>query len=66
MQVIQPEVLMGPELYPAGSLYEVAAGDTLAGIADAQHVPGGWQGLASTNHLSDPNMIYPGQVLNVD
>jgi nucleoid-associated protein YgaU len=57
---------MGPELYPGGTSYTTAAGDTLASIADGYQVLGGWQRLAELNHISDPNMIYPGQVLNIE
>jgi len=48
--------------------YTVAAGDTLAGIAAALAVPGGWQALYAANRRvigSDPNLIRPGTVLAV-
>ncbi|MFC5062847.1 transglycosylase family protein [Actinomycetospora atypica] len=47
--------------------YTVAAGDTLGSIADAHQVRGGWQALASANRdvATDPNMIFPGQQLNL-
>ena len=64
--VVRPDILMGPELYPGGTSYTAAAGDTLASIADGYQVPGGWQRLAELNHISDPDLIYPGQVLNIE
>lgn len=44
--------------------YTVQSGDTLSGIADKFGTS--WQQLASDNGISDPNVIYPGQVLVVD
>jgi nucleoid-associated protein YgaU len=51
---------------PTGS-YTVRSGDTLAAIAAAQGVQGGWQALYERNRdrLSNPNLIYVGQVLVV-
>jgi nucleoid-associated protein YgaU len=45
----------------------VQRGDTLATIARAQHVPGGWQALWANNRGSvpNPNRIHVGQVLAV-
>ncbi|MFF1701213.1 NlpC/P60 family protein [Streptomyces sp. NPDC058252] len=34
-------------------------GDTLSGIASSHHTT--WQHLASVNHLSNPNLLYPGE-----
>jgi len=47
--------------------YVVAGGDTLAQIATAQAVPGGWQQLYDANRdsIADPNMILVGQHLKV-
>ena len=48
--------------------YRVAAGDTLAGIAAALAVPGGWQALYAANRRvigPDPALIRPGTVLTV-
>jgi LysM repeat protein len=48
--------------------YEVQPGDTLSGIADQFYGSyGDWQWLYNQNTatISDPNLIYPGQVLNV-
>ncbi|MBV9026367.1 MAG: LysM peptidoglycan-binding domain-containing protein, partial [Streptomycetaceae bacterium] len=45
--------------------YTVRSGDTLTAIADAAQVAGGWKALASTNHLVNPQLIWPGQVLTL-
>ena len=47
----------------AGSSYTVQPGDTLSSIA--ARFGTSWTALASANHISDPNLIYPGQVLAV-
>lgn len=49
---------------PAQQAYTVKSGDTLSGIAAAYGTT--WQHLAELNGLSNPNIIYPGQVLAVD
>ncbi|WP_406202517.1 transglycosylase family protein [Kitasatospora sp. NBC_01560] len=52
----------------AGHGYTVRDGDTLAGIAGAQGVSGGWQALYDGNRGTvgtDPNLIMPGQVLSL-
>lgn len=38
---------------------------TLSTIADHYHVKGGYQELAKLNHISNPNLIYPGQKIKV-
>lgn len=43
--------------------YVVKAGDTLGAIANRLHVS--WTSLASANHLSNPNILFVGQVLHV-
>jgi LysM repeat protein len=45
--------------------YTVKAGDTLSNIAQQLNVSGGWQSLAEKNKstVSNPNLIFPGQVL---
>lgn len=43
--------------------YTVVKGDTLSGIAERYNTT--WQYLAEINHLENPNLIYPGQVLLV-
>ncbi|MFJ7271434.1 transglycosylase family protein [Streptomyces sp. NPDC099050] len=47
--------------------YEVKSGDTLGAIADANKVSGGWEKLFDLNKeiLSDADLIYPGQKLNL-
>jgi len=47
--------------------YRVKPGDTLAKIARAQGVDGGWRGLWALNRgkVGNPNMIYVGQRLTV-
>ncbi|MFE0511458.1 transglycosylase family protein [Streptomyces sp. NPDC058964] len=49
-------------------MYTVVHGDTLSGIADDQHVQGGWHRLYAANRTtigSDPDLILPGQRLNL-
>jgi resuscitation-promoting factor RpfA len=71
-----PQTAPAPETAPASQAapaatgstsYTVQAGNTLAGIAAAQDVRGGWQQLWNEiqDILSDPNLIYPAQHLNV-
>jgi LysM repeat protein len=50
---------------PAAGDYVVKRGDTLALIAQRNHVAGGWQAIAANNHLANPNRIAPGQHLKV-
>ncbi len=49
----------------SGGTYTVQAGDTLAKIATAHGVAGGWEGLWARNRdtVSDPNVIQVGQQL---
>jgi len=50
------------------SRYTVDFGDTLSSIARDQRVDGGWRALYDTNHRVigvDPNLIKPGQILNL-
>jgi len=42
--------------------YTVKSGDTLSGIGGRVGVS--WQSLAAQNHLANPNLIHPGQVLS--
>ncbi|MBQ1442372.1 MAG: LysM peptidoglycan-binding domain-containing protein [Renibacterium sp.] len=51
----------------SGETYTVKAGDTLSSIAEALQISGGWDLLADANadSISDVNLIYPGQVLNL-
>ncbi|MFF2013493.1 transglycosylase family protein [Streptomyces sp. NPDC058195] len=49
--------------------YTVRPGDNLWTIADAQKVPGGWSALYEANRSvvgSDPDLILPGQSLDLD
>lgn len=46
-----------------GGTYTVQMGDTLSGIAQKYGTT--WQNLAQINNISDPNVIYPGQVLKI-
>jgi len=51
-----------------GKHYTVKSGDTLAKIAAAQHVKGGWRALFQLNRAElggDPNLIFPGQRLSL-
>jgi LysM repeat protein len=52
---------------PSGETYRVVAGDTLSEIAARLGVAGGWPALFHLNAdiISDPNLIYPGQVLSL-
>lgn len=47
--------------------YTVKVGDSLSKIAQANSIPGGWQNLYNNNRstISNPNLIYPGQKLNI-
>ena len=47
----------------AGTTYRVVSGDTLSSIAARFGTT--YQALAAANHVSDPNLIFPGQVLAV-
>ncbi|MDJ0382783.1 transglycosylase family protein [Streptomyces sp. G-G2] len=52
----------------AANPYVVVRGDSLSGIAQGQHVEGGWQALYETNRTAvgaDPDMIFPGQRLTL-
>jgi LysM repeat protein len=49
-------------------VYTVGSGDSLSGIARAHHVDGGWHALYDANHHligDDPNLIKPGQIINL-
>lgn len=51
----------------SGKTYTVASGDTLAIIATKLDTAGGWEKLAAANTttVSDPDLIYPGQKLQL-
>jgi len=50
-----------------GGNYTVKSGDTLFKIARVNNVAGGWQALAKSNAdvISNPDVIYPGQVIRL-
>lgn len=52
-----------PKRRPAGKQVTVRAGDTLGTIAKRYGTS--WRALYQHNRISDPNLIYPGQVLQV-
>ena len=47
----------------AGTTYTVQSGDTLSGIAAKFGTT--YQAIAAKNGISNPNLIYPGQVLHI-
>ena len=49
---------------PAARTYTVRAGDNLSAIAAKYGTT--YQALAAKNGISNPNLIYPGQVLKID
>ncbi|MCU1528691.1 MAG: transglycosylase [Frondihabitans sp.] len=51
----------------SGKTYTVASGDTLNTIAVKLGISGGWQKLAdaNTSTVANPNLIFPGQVLQL-
>ena len=66
--VIRPGTVLVLPGRMAPARYTVASGDTLAGIAAALAVRGGWPALYAANRRvigPDPNMIRPGIVLTV-
>jgi resuscitation-promoting factor RpfA len=66
---VPPETPTPAVVAPAGptTTYTVRVGDTLSAIAAQHHVAGGWSPLFALNRhiLSDPNMILPGQTLQL-
>lgn len=53
---------------PSDPSYTVVPGDSLSGIAESQHLRGGWPALYHANESvvgDDPNLILPGQLLNL-
>jgi len=49
-------------------MYTVVRGDTLSGIAESEHVDGGWHRLYAVNRTTvgqDPDLILPGQRLSL-
>ncbi|WP_309125990.1 transglycosylase family protein [Kocuria sp.] len=66
VQYVAPAATVAPAAV-SGSSYTVTAGDTLSVIAGKLGVEGGWEALAAANGgtIADPNLIFPGQVLNI-
>jgi len=56
-----------PASTPSGASYVVKSGDTLSLIADREGVAGGWRALyaANTGVVADPDLIYPGEQLQL-
>lgn len=57
-----------PKAAPGKDRYTVVPGDTLSGIADDNHVTGGWPRLYADNRSvvgDDPDLIFPGQRLDL-
>ncbi|MET4135312.1 transglycosylase family protein [Pseudarthrobacter sp. PvP090] len=51
----------------SGESYTIQSGDTLSKVAEKLNIAGGWQLLADANAatISDPNVVFPGQVLQL-
>ncbi|MEO5992875.1 MAG: LysM peptidoglycan-binding domain-containing protein [Arthrobacter sp.] len=51
----------------SGESYTIQSGDTLSKTAEQFHLAGGWQVLADANSASigDPDLVLPGQVLQL-
>ncbi|AOT03601.1 transglycosylase family protein [Arthrobacter sp. U41] len=51
----------------SGESYTIQSGDTLSKIAEKLNIAGGWQVLADANTatISDPDVVFPGQVLQL-
>jgi LysM repeat protein len=51
----------------SGKTYTVQSGDTLSKVAAQLNIAGGWQQLADANTatVSNPDMVFPGQVLQL-
>lgn len=51
----------------SGESYTVQSGDTLSKVAEKLNIAGGWQLLADANAstISDPDLVFPGQVLQL-
>lgn len=58
-----PAPIPQPVVPIANNTYIVKSGDNLSSIAAKYNTT--WQALAAANGLSNPNLIYPGQVLRV-
>ncbi|RKR12678.1 transglycosylase family protein [Arthrobacter oryzae] len=51
----------------SGQTYTIRSGETLSTIAAKLNISGGWQSLADANAatISNPNLVFPGQVLQL-
>ncbi|WP_144672979.1 transglycosylase family protein [Arthrobacter sp. U41] len=51
----------------SGESYTIQSGDTLSKVAEKLDIAGGWQLLADANTatISDPDVVFPGQVLQL-
>ena len=51
----------------SGESYTIQSGDTLSKVAEKLNIAGGWQLLADANAatVSDPDVVFPGQVLQL-
>jgi LysM repeat protein len=66
-QAATPRPASAPVAPKNGTDYTVQSGDTLSEIAQQFNVPGGWTAVFNRNRdiISDPNLIYPGQQIDV-
>jgi LysM repeat protein len=65
---VKPVTPAAPSNPTPPATYTVGTGDSLSGIAVTHHLDGGWQRLYQANHQligDDPNLIKPGQILNL-
>ncbi|MEO6880328.1 MAG: transglycosylase family protein [Mycobacteriaceae bacterium] len=62
-----PQQSAAPSAQQNGARYTVVSGDTLAKIARAQGVKGGWQAIFANNRgvIANPNLIFPGETLTL-
>ncbi|MFF0904359.1 transglycosylase family protein [Kocuria sp. CPCC 205316] len=66
VEYVAPAATVAPAAVSAED-YTVVEGDTLSIIAEKLGIEGGWEALAAANEgtIADPNLIFPGQVLNI-
>ncbi|GAA1905537.1 LysM peptidoglycan-binding domain-containing protein [Streptantibioticus ferralitis] len=63
--VVTPGAAQAATADSAPATYTVVSGDNLSHIAQAEHVPGGWQAIAAINGIASPYIIQPGQQLSL-